>query len=73
MLCRSPSRANGVGDAIFVPQLWGVNNVRINVTYDRVVPDAEHNVVVVDLLETVVRDRPLCIQQEIDSSTYESS
>lgn len=35
-------------------QLWGANNVRINVTYDRVVPDAQHNVVVVDLLETVV-------------------
>ena len=58
MLCRPPSRVNGIGDVIFVPQLWGMNNIRINVTYDRVVPDAEHNVVVVDLLETVVRDRP---------------
>ena len=38
-------------------QLWGANNVKINVTYDRVVPDAEHNVVVVDLLETVVSSR----------------
>ena len=73
MLCSSPSRVNGIGDAVFVPQLWGVNNIRINVTYDRVVPDAEHNVVVVDLLETVVRDHLFCIQQEIDPSTYESS
>ena len=37
-----------------MPQLWGANNVKIDVTYDRVVPDAEHSVVVVDLLETVV-------------------
>lgn len=67
------ARVNDIGDAIFVSQLWGVNNIRINVTYDRVVPDAEHNVVVVDLLETVVRDHPFCIPQEIDPSTYASS
>lgn len=35
-------------------QLWAANNVKINVTYDRVVPDSANNVVVVDLLETVV-------------------
>ena len=40
-------------------QLWGANNYRIDVTYDRIVPDAEHNVVVVDLLETVVSDHAL--------------
>ena len=50
-------------------QLWGANNYRIDVTYDRIVPDAEHNVVVVDLLETVVSDHALqtavCQQQTL--------
>lgn len=39
---------------LLIMQLWGANNVKINVTYDRVVPDSANNVVVVDLLETVV-------------------
>lgn len=45
---------HGRHEILGIYQLWGANNVKINVTYDRVVPDAEHNVVVVDLLETVV-------------------
>ena len=58
MLCPTPCirlRQNSkFGYNIVLMQLWGANNYRIDVTYDRIVPDAEHNVVVVDLLETVV-------------------
>lgn len=43
----------GRQEILGIYQLWGANNYRIDVTYDRIVPDAEHNVVVVDLLETV--------------------
>ena len=41
-------------------QLWGASNMKINVTYDRVVPDDKHKTVVVDLLETVVSDLDCC-------------
>lgn len=44
---------HGRHDILGIYQLWGANNVKINVTYDRVVPDSANNVVVVDLLETV--------------------
>ncbi len=45
-------------------QLWGANNFKINVTYDRVVPDSVNKIVVVDLLETVVSARPTCADQK---------
>jgi len=45
-------------------QLWGANNFKINVTYDRVVPDSVNKLVVVDLLETVVSARPTCAVQK---------
>ena len=45
-------------------QLWGANNFKINVTYDRVVPDSVNKLVVVDLLETVVSARPTCADQK---------
>lgn len=45
-------------------QLWGANNLKINVTYDRVVPDSVNKVVVVDLLETVVSARPTRADQK---------
>ncbi len=51
--CQKPN----VADVSTLLQLWGINNIKINVKYDRVVPDAKHNVVVVDLLETVVSSK----------------